>query len=141
MAAYLLLAVATGLSLYLGQGGVGRYSIYIFLEEPPGSYFLYLVGGVLALGLLRELPAFVRAVVRIPAVQFDGRTLLVRGWDNHAFDTVEDSSIWHSINDAGSVITIGSGKGAKARIYTKQVEGHLSLLRFLDDLLGPRAET
>lgn len=50
------------------------------MVRPPGIYLTYAVSAVIVAMLLWRLPLFVMAAVGIPAIEYDGDVLLVRGW-------------------------------------------------------------
>lgn len=54
-----------------------------FLTYPPGLYLLYVSWVVMGWVVVWRLPYFFRAIFRIPALEYDGQMLTVRGWDSH----------------------------------------------------------
>lgn len=75
---FVLLASLFVAMLFDGDGTYTRS-----LTHQPGILFLYLCSAVVAWILVWRLPYVLRAIFRIPAVEYDGRKLIVRGWNTH----------------------------------------------------------
>jgi hypothetical protein len=76
-----ILAYLGLLVMLLGAFSGGDVTYTRFLTYPPGLYLLYLACAILAWLIVWRLPYFVRAIFRVPALEYDGRKLVVRGWN------------------------------------------------------------
>jgi hypothetical protein len=104
-----------------------------FLEHPPGIYIIYFCVIIYAFVLIWKLPTFSRSLLRIPAVEFDGNNLLVRGWENRTFTISPDHKI--SIRDDGTgKLIVSSSTNKPAIIYLRHIEQRSALVSFLNGL-------
>ena len=102
-----------------------------FLQHYPGRAVIFAIVGIYVTVLVWLLPTVVRSIARIPAVEFDGRTLLVRGWQDRSFDTVEDDI---RVEAGVQRISIAATGRPRASIPLRHIEGPASLVRFLNSL-------
>jgi len=65
----------------------GTYTIVF--RTPPGVYFIYALCAVGVAILIWRFPIFVMALAGIPAIAYDGRTVLFRGWNNISIDRAQ----------------------------------------------------
>jgi hypothetical protein len=107
---------------------------FSYLRHPPGSFLVYISWGVCAFIFITRTPAFFRAVGRVPAVEFDGRHLLVRGWETVVFDLEADPSITYRVDDGRGRVVITSETGKSAVVPLGQIDGPRSLIRFLEEV-------
>lgn len=77
----ILLYVGMLVILLGGMFSNGDVTYTRFLTYPPGLYLLYLCWIAMAWLVVWRLPYFVRAIFRVPALEYDGRRLTIRGWD------------------------------------------------------------
>lgn len=82
----------------------GARSEVSFLENPRTLYPLCLVWGVFAWLLIWRLPYVCRAVFGIPALEYDGRTLIIRGWDTHRLSSMDLSGARAAYDEAGAIV-------------------------------------
>ncbi|MDP1618836.1 MAG: hypothetical protein Q8L83_15905 [Phenylobacterium sp.] len=105
-----------------------------FFNEYPGKLIVYAVAIYLVVVLLGQLPAFVRAVFRIPAVEYNDRILLVRGWTDQSFTIIPGGEVRLRFEEKRDRILVSEGTRT-ACIYLGQIDGPASLARFLKGLL------
>lgn len=131
---------------YLGQAGLlvlGLWSpfpttYFGYLDRMPGILFLYGLAAILAFALFIELPTFVRALFRIPAVEFDGETLLIRGWEDRSFNIATDREFAVRVDDRERILVTARDRKS-ACLYSPQIEGPKTVARFFDALAENRA--
>ena len=103
-----------------------------FLDRYPGRILVLVSAAVVVGVLIYRLPTFVRAVARIPAVQYDGRVLLVRGWEDRTFATNQELDV--QVDEARRKVLV-SGEGEPAAvILLRDIAGPGRLVAFLKRL-------
>jgi hypothetical protein len=102
-----------------------------FFLTPPGEYLVYAVTFLLAVEAVRLMPIFFMALFKIPAVEFDGRKLVVKGWFDKTFVPIDDKL---SFRDEAGRVLLSSESGVKASIVLAHIEGPRTLLNFFQNL-------
>ena len=108
------------------------------LQRPPGVFVIYALVAGFVLVLIWKLPTLVRALARIPAVEFDGETLLIRGWEDRRFSIEPDKPVSIHVDGSGRLVVSAAGQ-RPAHIYLHHIDGRGSLVSFLRDLAGSPA--
>lgn len=102
------------------------------LKTPPGLYVVYMLWTILAIALALKTPPLVRALLRIPAVEFDGQHLLIRGWRTRSVKIYSGISINYSLDQTfGRVSVFLDGKKIET-IPLSQIDGPTTLVRLLE---------
>ncbi len=114
----------------------GESTYFAFLDRYPGRALIWVLVGIGVLLMMPLLPHLMRAAARIPAVEFDGTTLLVRGWEDRFFNTDHDDIRFDVVDQR---ITISASGRPKACISLKHIDGPTSLVRFLDTVVVGRS--
>ncbi|HYC68584.1 hypothetical protein [Brevundimonas sp.] len=105
---------------------------YRFLEHYPGRLIVFGIVAIYVVCLVWRLPTFVRALARIPAVQHDGRVLLIRGWEDRSFSM--DRPIDVRVDEERQRIEVSVNSGRAASILLRDIEGPRTLISFLESL-------
>lgn len=109
-----------------------------FLKQFPGIFIIYVCVVLFVIVLILRLPTFVRAVFRIPAVEFDGEFLLVRGWNDLRLRTTSSEAFTFYFNSSkNEVIFYKSGKKYKS-VYIGDIDGSRSFVDLLGNIM-PRS--
>lgn len=104
-----------------------------FLKTPVGLSVVYALAGVVITIILMRTPNFLRAIARIPIVDWDGETLSVRDGPSRTFRVSESVSIVCREEPEKNRIAIVSGSET-AHVYCSHVDGPRSLVRFLHEI-------
>lgn len=123
-----------GLAIYLVWDPLPSQR-FDYLQHYPGSIVRYGLAMVLGFSSFWMLPTFVRSLFRIPAVQYDGRVLVVRGWEDRIFDLSSGQEIEIRVDEDGANVLISANGVKPARIRLLHIEGPTSLVRFLESLV------
>lgn len=126
---------------YVGQAGLLVLALcspfpttyFGYLKQMPGILILYGCAAILAFVLFIELPTFVRALFRIPAVEFDGETLLIRGWEDRSFNMATERDFAVRVDDRGRILITARDRKS-ACLYSPQIEGPKTVARFFEAL-------
>lgn len=111
---------------------------FSFLKHMPGIIVVYGCVAIFLYFLMLRLPTFVRSVLRIPALEFDGTCLIIRGWEDRSFNldpTCEIARQIHvEVDNQNEVINVTSDEIKSARIYMRQVNDPRMIVSFLESL-------
>jgi hypothetical protein len=139
--------VARILPWYVAMAGLAVFLIlypgpttyFQFLKTFPGSLIRYGAAGVFIYYLFLHLPTFVRSVLRTPAVEYEGRVLLVRGWQDQSFDLNHIGKIVVRVDQQNEKFFVSTSGMKQACIPLRAIDGPASLVRFLQGLAAQGA--
>lgn len=100
----------------------------------PGRLIVWALSIYIAVQLWSRLPILVRWLLRIPAIEFDGCVLTVRGWNDKNFDLRAISTLSIVEDEDRGDLWIKSNGGVQARVHLRDIEGPRSLVRFLQTI-------
>ncbi|WP_291834259.1 hypothetical protein [Brevundimonas sp.] len=108
--------------------------LFSYMDTPPGLYLFYLIWLGVAVIFLLRLPETFRALFRIPAVEFDGQHLLIRGWRDRTFNVSEGHPLSYAVSTDGKRVQVLSNGVRSDRVTLEHVDGPATLLRLLDEI-------